>query len=66
MTSLVVGNDVVDLWDARVVDKHRDERFVARVLDRSELALLEGAPDPNVMLWRCWAAKEAAYKVALG
>jgi phosphopantetheinyl transferase (holo-ACP synthase) len=58
-----VGVDVVDLDDPRTVGKHGDERFLHRILADSELDLLKRAPDPAVMLWRLWAAKEAAYKV---
>lgn len=59
-----VGNDVVDLDDPRTHDRHRDARFVARVLSAPEAAVLSAASDPHVELWRLWAAKEAAYKVA--
>ncbi|GMV06006.1 MAG: hypothetical protein AMXMBFR53_22830 [Gemmatimonadota bacterium] len=63
MMRAFVGNDVVDLTDPRTRDKHRDERFVARVLSEEERGILAAAPDPATELWRLWAAKEAAYKV---
>jgi phosphopantetheinyl transferase (holo-ACP synthase) len=58
-----VGVDVVDLDDARCVGKHRDERFLARILADHERRLLSGGADGDETLWRIWAAKEAAFKV---
>jgi len=58
-----VGNDVIDLLDPRLSGKAHDERFTRRVLDPSEQALVAAAPDPDRVLFMCWAAKEAAYKV---
>lgn len=59
----VVGNDVVDLDDPRTSGKADDVRFVDRVLAPEEHARLASADDRDVELWRCWGAKEAAYKV---
>lgn len=64
MTRPVVGNDVVDLREPRVAGKLRDERFLRRVLDPAEHRAVLAASDPGLALWRHWAAKEAAYKVA--
>ncbi len=59
-----VGNDVVDLDQARCAGKAEDTRFVERVFTAFERDCIMGAPDPDRALWRRWAAKEAAYKVA--
>ncbi len=59
-----VGIDVVDLADPRCAGKHADERFLRRVLAETERETLAAAADPVVALWRLWAAKEAAFKVA--
>lgn len=57
-----VGNDVVDLEDPAIAQTHLRERWVARVCCESELALLAVAPEPKVLLWSLFAAKEAAFK----
>jgi phosphopantetheinyl transferase (holo-ACP synthase) len=53
-----VGNDVVDLADARAACAHRDRRFVERVCSVDEQTRA-GSPRE---LWALFAAKEAAYK----
>ena len=58
-----VGNDVVDLGEARCAGKSRDTRFVERVFSASEQAGILSDADPDRALWRRWAAKEASYKV---
>ena len=59
----LVGNDVVDLGEARCAGKSKDTRFVERVFSASEQAGILGDADPDRALWRRWAAKEASYKV---
>jgi phosphopantetheinyl transferase (holo-ACP synthase) len=54
-----VGNDVVDLADAGTPAP----RFVARVLAPEERALVDRASDQPALVWRLWAAKEAAFKL---
>jgi phosphopantetheine--protein transferase-like protein len=58
-----VGIDVVDLGDPRCVDKARDARFLGRVLAPEERSAVLASTRPDTLLWRLWAAKEAAYKV---
>jgi phosphopantetheinyl transferase len=58
-----VGVDVVDVDDARCAGKHEDARFLRRILSDRELELVNNADDSAGMLWRLWAAKEAAFKV---
>lgn len=57
-----VGNDVVDLGDARTATAHLRPRFVARVCSQAERARVEVAARPRVLLWSLFAAKEAAFK----
>jgi phosphopantetheinyl transferase (holo-ACP synthase) len=47
------------------MEKHRDERFISRVLTEGERRRLEDDPEPARMLWALWACKETAYKVAV-
>ena len=58
-----VGVDVVDLGDPRCQGKTEDARFLARVLAQVERDAVAAAPDAARVLWRLWAAKEAAFKV---
>ncbi|MCC7384212.1 MAG: 4'-phosphopantetheinyl transferase superfamily protein [Deltaproteobacteria bacterium] len=66
-----VGNDVVDLQDPEIADRHRSERFLRRVLADEEHARVVGASDASdaidakALLWTLFAAKEAAYKLAM-
>ncbi len=57
------GNDIVDLTDPEVFNKHRDERFMSRVFTLREREMIEDSLEPNQMLWMVWACKEAAYKM---
>lgn len=57
-----VGNDVVDLGDPAIAGPPR-LRFIERVCAEEERARIFAAPDPAVLLWTLFAAKEAAYKV---
>lgn len=58
----IVGNDLVDLTLSELVDKHKNSRFVERVLTSSEQRLLMASESPERLLWYFWSAKEAAYK----
>lgn len=64
MTPLAIGNDIVDLAEPGAAGKERDRRFMDRVFTPGERARILGAAAPALVLWRTWAAKEAAYKVA--
>ena len=61
----MVGDDVVDLHDPAIATHHLRTRFLDRVLHPDERAALAVARSPEVLLWSYFAAKEAAYKVAV-
>jgi len=61
----LVGNDVVDLEDEEAIGAHLRDRFVQRVLAAEERERLSGDPEPHARVWAFFAAKEAAYKVAV-
>ena len=63
MSSVCVGNDIVDLTNPRTEGRSADERFVARVLDPDEQETVRASAQPDLELWCHWAAKEAGYKV---
>jgi phosphopantetheinyl transferase (holo-ACP synthase) len=60
----MVGNDVVDLRD-RDARGEVAPRFDARVFCADELESLAASGRRSRRRWRLWAAKEAAYKVAV-
>lgn len=59
-----VGNDIVDLTQSTAKKKSRNIRFLNRVFtpDEQDFILSSSAAFPELRLWSCWAAKEAAYK----
>lgn len=61
----MVGNDVVDLRDPELLAHPGGERFDARVFGPSERRRIDAALDPVRVRWALWAAKEAAFKLAV-
>ncbi|HJO23565.1 MAG: 4'-phosphopantetheinyl transferase superfamily protein [Myxococcota bacterium] len=61
----MLGNDVVDLADPEVRGGPAHPRFDARVFSPPERRALESESAPNRLRWTLWAAKEAAYKLAV-
>lgn len=59
-----IGNDIVDLAEPGVAGKERDRRFMDRVFTPAERAHILDAAAPTIALWKAWAAKEAAFKIA--
>ena len=59
-----IGNDIVDLAEPGVAGKERDRRFMDRVFTPVEREQILGAAAPTIALWKTWAAKEAAFKIA--
>ncbi|RPJ69621.1 MAG: 4'-phosphopantetheinyl transferase superfamily protein, partial [Acidobacteria bacterium] len=59
-----IGNDVVDLAEPGVAGKEQDRRFMDRVFTPAERVHILEAAAPTIALWKTWAAKEAAFKIA--
>ena len=59
-----IGNDIVDLAEPGVAGKERDRRFMDRVFTPQERAHILEAAAPTIALWKTWAAKETAFKIA--
>lgn len=60
---ILIGNDLVDLTNPDIANKHNEERFLKRVLAPSEIKKMKSTSDPKKLLWLLWAGKESAYKV---
>ncbi len=58
------GNDIVAWQHPRCVGKWQNRRFLEKTCTPKEIQQLETAPNPDLLLWACWAAKEAAYKLS--
>jgi len=59
-----IGNDIVDLAEPGAAGKDRDRRFIDRVFTPAERARILDAAEPTIALWKTWAAKETAFKIA--
>lgn len=57
-----IGNDIVDLKAPENRGKSRNRRFLERVFTPEEQAIIQGAAEPDAILWAIWAGKEGAYK----
>jgi hypothetical protein len=60
----MLGNDIIDLDDPDADVATFSPRWSSRVLTAGEAEAVAAATDADRMLWRIWAAKEAAYKWA--
>ena len=58
----MLGNDLVDLAEARALRKASDARWCARVFTAEENERIDRADDRELELWKLWAAKESLYK----
>jgi phosphopantetheine--protein transferase-like protein len=63
-TQSLIGNDIVDLGEPGVAGKERDARFMDRVFTPAERERILAAAAPTLALWKTWAAKETAFKIA--
>lgn len=60
---IFVGDDIVDLKSLDLEEKHKNTRFLERVLSAKEQVLFNQAKNQKEMLWIFWSGKESAYKV---
>ncbi len=60
MQTPLVGNDIVDL---RKAESAPSSRFIHRVFSEKERARISATSKPVHLIWKYWAAKEAAFKV---
>lgn len=59
----MVGNDVVDLREAKTNSNWQRPRFLAKLFTSKEQQLIYNATNSFTMVWRLWSMKEAAYKL---
>ena len=59
----MIGNDIVDLAQARKVSNWQRKGFLNKIFTQKEQFYIENAIDPELMVWNLWTRKEAAYKI---
>ncbi|RIV36190.1 4-phosphopantetheinyl transferase family protein [Flagellimonas lutimaris] len=59
----MVGNDIVDLAEARHASNWQRPRFLNKLFSESEQGCIQDAANPFRMVWRLWSIKEASYKL---
>ena len=59
----MIGNDIVDLNQARQESNWRRKGFLDKLFTPDEQQLIHSATDPDVLVWTLWSMKESAYKL---
>ncbi|WP_179009378.1 4'-phosphopantetheinyl transferase superfamily protein [Winogradskyella forsetii] len=59
----MVGNDIVDLEEAKRASNWQRPRFLNKLFAPKEQQLIHSSENPFFMVWRLWSMKEAAYKL---
>ncbi|WP_179021382.1 4'-phosphopantetheinyl transferase family protein [Winogradskyella forsetii] len=59
----MVGNDIVDLEEAKRASNWQRSRFLNKLFAPKEQQLIYSSENPFIMVWRLWSMKEAAYKL---
>ncbi|OYQ38292.1 hypothetical protein CHU92_05755 [Flavobacterium cyanobacteriorum] len=59
----MIGNDVVDIEQARLESDWRRRGFLEKLFTYSEREAITLHPEPETMVWLFWSMKEAVYKI---
>ncbi|WP_299126654.1 4'-phosphopantetheinyl transferase superfamily protein [uncultured Winogradskyella sp.] len=59
----MVGNDIVDLNEAKKTSNWERPRFLNKLFSEEEQYQIKTSHNPFVMIWRLWSMKEASYKL---
>ncbi|TAF72063.1 MAG: 4-phosphopantetheinyl transferase family protein [Flavobacterium sp.] len=59
----MIGNDIVDLVQARFQSNWKRKGFVQKIFTQKEQELIFSSKNPENMVWNLWTRKEAAYKI---
>jgi phosphopantetheinyl transferase (holo-ACP synthase) len=59
----MIGNDIVDLAEAKENSNWQRPRFLEKLFTLHEQQLIQNSEQPFLMVWRLWSMKEAAYKL---
>lgn len=58
----MIGNDIVDLRQARRESNWQRPRYLNKLFTEQEQEWIARAREPEVLIWLFWSSKEAAYK----
>lgn len=59
----MIGNDVVDILQARLDSNWRRPGLLQKIFTDDEQQCIIGSDDPEILIWLLWSMKEAAYKI---
>lgn len=59
----MVGNDIVDLEEAKKTSNWQRPRFLNKLFTSKEQLLICNSKNAFLMVWRLWSMKESAYKL---
>jgi phosphopantetheinyl transferase (holo-ACP synthase) len=59
----MVGNDIVDIKEAKLKSYWQRPRFLEKLFTLQEQQYIHNSENPFLMVWRLWSMKEAAYKL---
>ncbi|MDN3491485.1 4'-phosphopantetheinyl transferase family protein [Winogradskyella bathintestinalis] len=59
----MVGNDIVDLVEAKSASNWQRPRFLEKLFTKAEQELIYNSENKFLMVWRLWSMKEASYKL---
>lgn len=58
----MIGNDIVDLIEAKKKNNWKRQGYLEKIYTPSELKLIHNSCDADTMVWILWSMKEASYK----
>jgi hypothetical protein len=59
----MIGNDVVDILQARSESNLQRKGFMEKLFTQEEQEIIAKSLNAEEMIWRLWSMKEAAYKI---
>lgn len=59
----MVGNDIVDINEARNTSNWKRSRFLDKIYTKDEQSAIRNASNSFIKVWQLWSMKEAAYKL---
>ncbi len=59
----MIGNDIVDLQQARRESNWKRPRFLEKIFTREEQQFIQSATNKELAVWTLWSRKESVYKI---
>lgn len=59
----MIGNDIVDIKQSRKESNWRRNGYLDKIFNNEEKFIIKNASNQEVMVWKLWSMKEAAYKI---